>query len=233
MAQITLNDTNYSGYSADITFSAYTGGSISLGTHNIPSTFSSDYYFGTYDLYYSQFNKTCQYNYPPALTMVANASIDLSFAFAIGGQNNFDLIIDWGDGSPLDYSYSGSSYYNTYHLYSNPLIYTITIQVSDPNTITDFYSSAPSAGIGYQNVIGVNEINLFPFLTNIYLDKNSIDTENLNSILISLSGVTQNFGNLLIDNQDPIACPTGDGLVALTYLQNDKYWYIQYNTGCP
>ena len=57
--QIVLSNTNYSGFIADITFSAQTGGTISLGSHLTPYTVDLDYFYGTYELYYSAFNQSC------------------------------------------------------------------------------------------------------------------------------------------------------------------------------
>jgi hypothetical protein len=58
--QIILSSPNYSGYIADITFYAQTGGTISLGSHLTPYTVDLDYYSGTYQLCYSAFNYCCE-----------------------------------------------------------------------------------------------------------------------------------------------------------------------------
>ncbi len=58
--QIQIQSTNYNGQLADITFYPCSGGSISLGYQTIPYTYTNDYYEGTYDLYFSAFNQTCQ-----------------------------------------------------------------------------------------------------------------------------------------------------------------------------
>jgi hypothetical protein len=57
--QIILSSPNYTGFIADITFSAQTGGTISLGSHVVPYTVDLDYYYGTYQLCYSAFNVCC------------------------------------------------------------------------------------------------------------------------------------------------------------------------------
>jgi len=57
--QIILSSPNYSGFIADITFFAQTGGTISLGSHLTPYTVDLDYYYGTYQLCYSAFSKCC------------------------------------------------------------------------------------------------------------------------------------------------------------------------------
>lgn len=58
--QIILSNSTYSGFIADITFSAQTGGTISLGSHLTPYTADLDYVYGTYQLCYSAFNKCCE-----------------------------------------------------------------------------------------------------------------------------------------------------------------------------
>lgn len=58
--QIVLSSPNYSGYVADITFYAQTGGTISLGSHLTPYTADLDYYYGTYQLCYSAFGYCCE-----------------------------------------------------------------------------------------------------------------------------------------------------------------------------
>jgi hypothetical protein len=58
--QIQLQSTNYNGQLADITFYPCSGGTISLGYQTIPYTYTNDYYEGTYDLFFSAFNQTCQ-----------------------------------------------------------------------------------------------------------------------------------------------------------------------------
>jgi hypothetical protein len=57
--QIVLTSPNYSGYVADITFYAQTGGTISLGSHLTPYTADLDYFYGTYELCYSAFGFCC------------------------------------------------------------------------------------------------------------------------------------------------------------------------------
>ena len=58
--QIQLQSTNYNGQIADITFYPCSGGTISLGYQTIPYTYTNDNYEGTYDLFFSAFNQTCQ-----------------------------------------------------------------------------------------------------------------------------------------------------------------------------
>ena len=57
--QVILSSPNYSGFVADITFFAQTGGTISLGSHLTPYTVDLDYYYGVYQLCYSAFSICC------------------------------------------------------------------------------------------------------------------------------------------------------------------------------
>lgn len=58
--QIEIQSTNYNGQLAEITFYPCSGGSINLGYQTIPYVYTNDNYEGTYDLYFSAYNKTCQ-----------------------------------------------------------------------------------------------------------------------------------------------------------------------------
>lgn len=81
---------NYSGYSGDITFYPYTGGTINIGLQVLPYDYNTDYYYGTYEIYFSGFNKTCILDYPlptptptptntviPSQTVTYSASTDI------------------------------------------------------------------------------------------------------------------------------------------------------------
>lgn len=60
---IIISSTNYSGQTGDITFYPTTGGTINLGTHTLPYIYSSDYPYGTYDVYFSSYGNTCSISY--------------------------------------------------------------------------------------------------------------------------------------------------------------------------
>ena len=59
---VQISSNNYSGQIANITFYPCTGGTISLGSQTIPYTYSSNYYYGQYSLYFSAYNSTCTYD---------------------------------------------------------------------------------------------------------------------------------------------------------------------------
>jgi surface protein len=107
---------NYSGYTGDITFYPYTGGTINIGPQVLPYDYNTHYYYGTYDIYFSVFNKTCTLNYfPPACDFsgsVNSTSFISTWRTDEGGftgpdqigivldySGTFDFVIDWGDGN--------------------------------------------------------------------------------------------------------------------------------------
>jgi hypothetical protein len=51
--------TNYNGQFADITFYPCSGGSINIGNVILPYNYQSEYYYGTYDIYIPNYDKTC------------------------------------------------------------------------------------------------------------------------------------------------------------------------------
>ena len=51
--------TNYNGQLADITFYPCSGGSINIGSVILPYNYQSEYYYGTYDIYIPNYDKTC------------------------------------------------------------------------------------------------------------------------------------------------------------------------------
>jgi hypothetical protein len=83
MSTISLYSTNYSGVSADITFTASTGGTFNLGLNTLPFEFTTEYPYGTYDLFFSAYNKTCTVEIPeptpsPTPTNTPTTTINLS-----------------------------------------------------------------------------------------------------------------------------------------------------------
>ena len=54
-----VSSVNYNGQVGDITFYPLTGGTIHIGLQTIPYTYDSEYIYGTYDIYFSSYNKTC------------------------------------------------------------------------------------------------------------------------------------------------------------------------------
>lgn len=60
-ATVKIGSNNYSGQTAVITFLPDTGGTVSVGSHVIPYDYSTDYFYGTYQLDFTGFNYTCSF----------------------------------------------------------------------------------------------------------------------------------------------------------------------------
>ena len=56
---IQITTDNYYGQTAVITYYPDTGGTINLGSQILPYDYNTDYYYGTYSLYFPLFDKTC------------------------------------------------------------------------------------------------------------------------------------------------------------------------------
>ena len=61
---IQILTTNYSGETAQITFTPCSGGTIDLGNQVLPYNYESENYQGSYSLYFSAFTKTCTFDIP-------------------------------------------------------------------------------------------------------------------------------------------------------------------------
>jgi surface protein len=125
MPTVQLYDNNHSGLTADITFSAITGGSFSLGLQTIPYTFSSDYPYGTYSLYYSQWGQTCSVNIPepPFISTWRTTTSNETIGLPLIPGGNYNFTVNWGDGNIETIT----SYLNNQHEYAVTGDYTVTI----------------------------------------------------------------------------------------------------------
>jgi len=68
--QIIISSTNFSGQIGTITLYPLTGGTVSLGSHQLPYTLDLDYYYGSYDIFFSAYSNTCSFDIdlPPSPT---------------------------------------------------------------------------------------------------------------------------------------------------------------------
>lgn len=64
MATVEILTTNFSGETAQITFTPCSGGTINLGSQVLPYDYVSDNYEGSYSLYFPDFTQTCTFNIP-------------------------------------------------------------------------------------------------------------------------------------------------------------------------
>ena len=56
---VQISSANFNGQLADVTFYPDTGGTIYLGANVIPHTFDLDYIYGSYQLYFVSYDRTC------------------------------------------------------------------------------------------------------------------------------------------------------------------------------
>ena len=125
--------TNYDGYIGDISYSAYTGGTISLGSQLLPYDYNTDYYYGTYAVYIPFYNKTCILDYPPpSWDLIGDTLIPFisswktdndgntgpnQIGIALDPSGTFNFVIDWGDGNTDTItSYSQPELTHTYNV---------------------------------------------------------------------------------------------------------------------
>jgi hypothetical protein len=133
---------NYSGYTGGITFYPYTGGTINIGPQVLPYDYNTYYYYGTYDIYFSVFNKTCTLNYPPPACDFSGSVNSTSFistwktdndgftapdqiGIVLDYSGTFNFVIDWGDGNTDTITYAGQP--ELIHNYLSIGTYTITM----------------------------------------------------------------------------------------------------------
>jgi len=80
---VVIGTKNYSGETANITFYPETGGTIDVGSHIIPYNYITDYFFGSYELYFPKYNNKCLFvipstnPIPPPQTITATTEYDL------------------------------------------------------------------------------------------------------------------------------------------------------------
>ena len=60
-ATVKIGSSNYSGQTATITFLPETGGTINIGSQVVPYDYVTNYFYGTYNLYFDQFEYNCSF----------------------------------------------------------------------------------------------------------------------------------------------------------------------------
>lgn len=60
-ATVKIGSNNYSGQTAVITFLPNTGGTVNVGAQVIPYDYSTDYFYGTYELNFTGFSYSCSF----------------------------------------------------------------------------------------------------------------------------------------------------------------------------
>jgi len=60
-ATVKIGSSNYSGQTATITFLPETGGTINIGSQVIPYDYTTNYFYGTYNLYFQDYEYECSF----------------------------------------------------------------------------------------------------------------------------------------------------------------------------
>ena len=110
-----ISTDNFDGFTADITYYPYTGGTINLGTQMLPYDYNTDYFYGTYEVYIPYFDKICIIdNQPPVCDLIGsftspfistwktdNEGVSLSnqIFLNLDSSGTYNFVVDWGDGS--------------------------------------------------------------------------------------------------------------------------------------
>ena len=200
MPTVQLYDNNHTGLDANIVFSAFTGGSYSLGIQTIPYVFVSDYPYGYYDLTYSQWNQVCfLFIIPPILFLKLDTTYGLGANFVFYGNNIFDMTINWGDGNTT--TYNGSSNYNPIYTYTTPNTeYNVTIEFND-NSIINYISTTSV------NCTSIDNLKILTNLSNLSLNFNKLTTLDItnNSLINTLSLISNQLTTLDLSNNQYIS----------------------------
>jgi hypothetical protein len=61
---VLISSENFDGQLALVTFYPCTGGTITIGYVTIPYNYEADYIYGTYTLYFEEYNETCEFSIP-------------------------------------------------------------------------------------------------------------------------------------------------------------------------
>lgn len=180
---IQILSNNFNNHIADITFYPDTGGTVNLGTHLIPYTTELDYVYGSYELYFSEDNRTC-YAY------ISNPNTDFLL------QENFSLILQEdssgillsgnsivSDGltlkldanNPSSYPGSGSVWYDIAGTQQNVTLVNSPIFTS---AIPSYFTFSGSYGTGSGGVLPTTGYTKSVwFYLNSYTDNNLVSKE--------------------------------------------------------
>ena len=75
---VTISSNNLSGQTCNVVFLPYTGGSISLGSQVFPFTYTSNYFYGTYECYSPTYNYTYTITVPAPITPTPTVTLTMT-----------------------------------------------------------------------------------------------------------------------------------------------------------
>jgi Leucine-rich repeat (LRR) protein len=104
---------------------------------------------------------------PENLKLTFNVSFDdVSFYVRNLTSVNFDMVVDWGDGTPND-TFTGADNYSPYHTYNAIGIFTAVVTFNNRTQITSF-------SIQNMPLIDIKGLEGFPSLKTLYLNENQL-----------------------------------------------------------
>jgi hypothetical protein len=148
------------------------------------------------------------------------------------GVSNFEMYVNWGDGSVIQY-YPLNSTQLISHTFNSYGIFNVKAYVKDPTNINYVDNSVDNGNfqmleVDYSRLINVTYINL---------NGNNLSSTQLNKILSELVANGLSNGTLDISNQTTFARPTGQGLIDKDTLisrgwtvEIDNFVAITFNT---
>lgn len=132
MSSILINTNNYSGKNSTITFYPQTGGTVNIGSVTLPYTYTADYVYGIYVMYFPEYGTNC--------TLIFNVPAppnDLYYLIIPNNDFYYELLYQSPIINDLTYNIIPNQdlYYNI--LYPTPIINDLTY-VLIPNNDIEF-----------------------------------------------------------------------------------------------
>ena len=78
---VRITSNNLSGKTADVTFTSITGTPLNIGAKTVPFNYYESYPYGTYDLYFSEYDYTYTIFVPDPTPLVINLRIASKYLF--------------------------------------------------------------------------------------------------------------------------------------------------------
>ncbi len=217
--QVILSSPNYSGFVADITFFAQTGGTISLGSHLTPYTVDLDYIYGIYQLCYSAFSICCSTTIvapTPTPTTTPTSTLPAPCPEQITINTTNTTYTEYNGTYTRLYSWSAGTF--NYTFYSSP----IANWVFDTPDSSGDYAVAYGRfdGTTYYTILALNQgspTNIVSYGINKRIDTYSVGLPIID-IILALDSTLINVGGIMYPSPGlnlndfyvsyPLSCPT-------------------------
>ena len=222
---------NFTGAIAQITFSAQTGGtSVNIGSFTLPYNYSSCDYVGTYDLYFSAYNKHCY------VDITGLTPCTILYNVNSGGNANLYIYDFTGNTSqqiPIS-SFSAIGSTDIAHTQTKFFANTSTTDITEWNLSLSPYSATynriikvPSGVVLGQGLGCINNSYLIAdntFTTpNEIIELNITGTTAITKTIVTLSANTRVSGDMLYTTQGKILVTTENSITNLRYITQYDY----------